>query len=104
MKPEWDSTWIGNDKIALTAGAGIENGLELKLAQRAKNGGDVTVRARTFDTERIGQGKAGRGNGAGESAAKGFNLCGTQMRDVGDGAGFDLAGLAVGLAKENSRW
>ena len=24
-----------------------------------------------------------------------------QMRDVGDGAGFDLAGLAIGLSKEN---
>ena len=44
------------------------------------------------------------GNGAGESGAKGLNLCGTEMRNVGEGAGLDLAGLAVGLAKENGGW
>jgi hypothetical protein len=87
----------------LTAGTGIENSGELKFAQGAEDGGHVTVRAGTMDEEGVGQGEAGRGDGTGKRGAKSVDLSGTEMRDVGDGAGTDLAVFTIGFAQEDGR-
>jgi len=92
----------GNGEIALTAGTGIENSGELKFAQGAEDGGHVTVRAGTFDEEGVWQGQPGSGDSAGKRGAKSIDLSGTEMRDVGDGAGSDLAVFPIGFAQENS--
>jgi hypothetical protein len=49
----------GDDEIALPAGFGIDNRRELKFAQRAEYGGNVTVRPGSVDTECFGQGQTG---------------------------------------------
>src|SRR6516165_417791 len=46
----------GDDQIALSTGARIEEGVELELAQRAENRGDMAVRQRASDAEGIWQG------------------------------------------------
>lgn len=73
----------------------------MKVAQRAEDGGNVTVRTGTLNAEGVGQGQAFDRGRAGQSAAKGFDLSGAQMSDIGDGAGLDLAVFAIGFAEEN---
>jgi hypothetical protein len=88
-------------KIALTAGMRIENSGKLKFAQGAEDGGDVTVRAGTINEEGVWQGPAGAGDHAGKRGAKSIDLSGTEMRDVGNGAGTDLAVFTIGFAQED---
>src|ERR1035438_997580 len=91
----------GQHKIALPTGPGIENRGELKFAQGAENGGHVTMRAGTVDLEGVGRERAGGGDGAGKRGAKRIDLSGTEMRDVGDSAGSDLAVFTIGFAQED---
>jgi len=49
----------GDDQIALAAGSGVEDGIELEVAHTAEDGGGVPVGRRTGDEEGLGQGQTG---------------------------------------------
>jgi len=91
----------GHDVIALGAGVGIEELVQVQLAQRAQGGGDMAVRERARDGK--GLGEVGGSEGlALEEGAEGVDASGRPMGEVGEGAVFDFAVLAVGLAEEDS--
>jgi hypothetical protein len=97
----------GYGEIALAiVRAGSEDGIELKILKRAEHSGDMAMRKRAGDTEGIRESEGGRGGGrgrAGQGELNSTNLLGRKMSEVGEGAGFDLTGLAVRFPKEESR-
>jgi hypothetical protein len=79
----------------------IEEAVEMQLAQRAEDGGDVAVRARADDVEGLRQ-RGTEGCGALQDGAKGIDFDRGPMGEIGDGAVVDLAVLAEALAEEDS--
>jgi hypothetical protein len=90
----------GDDEIAIAAGNRIEDGVQTEFAERSENGSDVAVRKGAGDAEGVRQGGNRSGEGAGQSGAESFDLTRGEMGEVGEGAGLDLAVLAVGDAEE----
>jgi hypothetical protein len=82
---------------------GIDNSGDVKFAKGAEDGCHMTVRAGALDEEGVRQGQAGRGHSAGKRGAKRIDLSGTEMRNVGDGAGSDPAVFTIGFAEEDGR-
>src|SRR5260370_11530394 len=91
----------GDDEIALWAGRGVEDGIQVQVAQATENCGDVAMRKGSSDEEGILQRRRRRSGRAGQDQAEGLDLMGGEMRDVGNGAGLDFAVLAVGFAEED---
>ena len=80
------------------AGGG-EGAVEAQLAQRCEHCGDVAVGARAGDIE--GGGEVGDGGAAFEQDSQSFDHHGRPLRQVGEGAFTDLAGLAIGFAQQD---
>jgi hypothetical protein len=91
----------GDDEIALSAGRGVEDGIQVQVAQATENCGDMAMRKGSGDEEGILQRRRRRRWRAGQDQAEGFDLMGGEMRDVANGAGLDFAVLAVGFAEED---
>ena len=91
----------GDDEIALAAGSGIEDGIEMEVAQATEHGGDMAVRQGAGDVEGLRQRGRGDRQRAGQSQAEGVNLMRGEMSDVGDGASLDFAVEAIGFAEED---
>jgi hypothetical protein len=87
---------------ALAAGVGVEDEVQVEVADGGEDSGDMAVRERAGDLE--GGLERGRtGVVALEEAAEGVDLCGRPMREVGEGAVVDLTVLAKGLAEQSGR-
>jgi len=86
----------------LAGGNRIEDGFQVELSQRTKDGGDVAVRERTDDLKRVGEKRAGA-EIAFEDLAEGLDLSGRPIGEVGEGAVSNFAILAKGLAQEDGR-
>ena len=93
-----------NDEIAVVAGKGVENGVELEVTEAVEDGHGVTVRKRAGNDKGLGQGRASRSERAGQSGTEGIDLMRAQVRDVGDGTGLDLAVEAEGFTEEDGGW
>src|ERR1035438_2468493 len=92
----------GNDEIALPAGRGVEDGLQVKVAQTTENCGDMAVRKGSGDEEGILQGRRRRrSQRACQGRAEGGDLMGGEMSDVGNGASLDFAVVAIRFAEED---
>ena len=96
----------GDDEVALAAGEGVEDGIELEEAQATKDSSDMAMREGTGDGEGSRQRESRRRNktgnsGAFEDKAEGFDLLRGPMREVGDGAVFDFAVEAEGFTEED---
>src|SRR5580704_17779436 len=95
----------GNDhsdeEIALTAGSRVEDGIQFQVAQATEDGGDMAVRQGAGDAEGLGQRRCGGRWIASQGRAEGINLLGGEMSEIGEGARFDFAVLAIGFAEEN---
>ena len=91
----------GDDEVALPAGGRIEDGIQLQVVQATEDCGGMAVRPGAGDAETIRQRGGGGSQRTGEGEAEGFNLTSAEMSDVGEGAGFDFAVLAIGFAEED---
>ena len=81
------------------SGAATEQAIEADLACEGAHGGDVAVGLGAHDVEGIVEG--GDGEAALEQDAQALDeVCGP-LGEVGEGAFFDLAVLAVGLAEQD---
>ena len=89
----------GNGAFAFGRGGGGEGAVEAQLAQRSEHCGDVAVGARAGDIE--GGGEVGDGGAAFEQDSQSFDHHGRPLRQVGEGAFTDLAGLAIGFAQQD---
>ena len=92
----------GNDEIALTAGSRVEDGIQFQFVQATQDRGDMAVRKGAGDVKGLRQRRRGSGQRTGQGQAEGFDLMRGEMSDVGNGATFDFAALAIGFAEENS--
>jgi hypothetical protein len=75
--------------------------VEADAARGGQRGEDVTMRKRTADLEAALAG--GDEFVAAQDGAEGFDLLGRPAGEVGQGAGFDLAVLAVAFAEQDGR-
>src|SRR6202050_5301480 len=91
----------GDDEIALTTGSRVEDGIQFQVAQATEDGGDMAVRKGAGDAEGIGQRRGGGRWIASQGRAESCNLLGGEMSEVSEGARFEFAVLAIGLAGEN---
>src|SRR6204780_3521124 len=91
----------GDDEIALTTGSRVEDGIQFQVAQATEDGGDMAVRKGAGDAEGIGQRRGGGRWIASQGRAESCNLLGGGMSEIGEGARFDFAVLAIGFAEED---
>ena len=91
----------GQHALALGAGDAGDGSVEAQLAQGPEHGGDMAVGQGAFDVE--GTAEVGDGGAAAEQGAQPFDECRRPFGEVGEGAFFDFAGDAVGLAQEDGR-
>jgi hypothetical protein len=77
----------GDGEVALTAGFGIEEGVELEFAEETEGGGDVAVGQGADDAKGVGQGSISGGGAAFEDLAEGFDLVRGPVGDIGEGYG-----------------
>ena len=91
----------GQHARALRGGDAGDGSVEAQLAQGAEHGGDMAVGQGAFDVE--GTAEVGDGRAAAEQGAQPFDERGRPLGEVGEGAFFDFAGDAVGLAQEDGR-
>ena len=89
----------GNGAFAFGRGGGGEGAVEAQLAQRCEHCGDVAVGTGAGDIE--GGGEVGDGGAAFEQDSQSFDHHGRPLRQVGEGAFTDLAGLAIGFAQQD---
>jgi hypothetical protein len=75
----------------------------MQFAQSAEDGGDVAVRARADDVEGLRQ-RGTEGGGAFQDGAKGIDLGGGPVGEIGYGAVVDFAVFAKALAEEDGGW
>jgi hypothetical protein len=61
----------------------------------------MAMRKGSGNVEGIRQRRRGGGQRSGQGGAESLKLLRGEMRDVGEGAGFDFAVLAIGFAKED---
>ena len=74
----------GHDEIALSAGSGVEDGIQVQVAQATENCGDMAMRKGSGDEEGILQRRRRRSGRAGQDQAESFDLMGGEMRDVAE--------------------
>jgi hypothetical protein len=89
------------NKIALAAWRGIEDGIQVQVAQATKDSGDMAVREGPGDEEGVRQGSGGDRKGASQGPAESVHLMRGEMSDVGDRASLDFAVEAIGFAEED---
>ncbi len=88
----------GHGQVAGAAGAAGEQGGQGELLQRAHDGGDMAV----GQAAQAGEGLVGRDEAlAAQDPAQRLDGGGGQLGEVGEGAFFDAAAVAVGLAEED---
>jgi hypothetical protein len=93
-----------DDEIALPARCRVEEGIQVEVAQATEDGGDMAVRQGAGDAEGIGQRRRGGSRRTSQGRAESFNLLGGEMSEIGKGARFDFAVLAIGFAEEDGGW
>ncbi len=91
----------GQDEIPLAARALVNQGVELELAQRAENGGNMAVGAGASDFESIGP--RGGGRSTLQDLAQSLDAIRRPVRKVGESAILDLAVEAKRLPEEDGR-
>jgi hypothetical protein len=89
----------GDDQVPAAVAGRAEQAIEAEAAQHAEDGGDVVVRQGAADGQGFLAGWQGRA--ALEQAAQTLDQLGWPVGQVEQGALFDLAGLAVGLAQQD---
>jgi hypothetical protein len=89
----------GEYEIAAAVAVGAEHPVEADSAGRAEGGGDMAVRQRTGDGERVAVG--GDDGSAPEHAAQPFNVSGRPVGEVAERAFTNFAAFAMALAQQD---
>ena len=76
--------------------------MEAQRAHQAEHGDDMAVGEGAHDIEGLVQ--VGDGGAALQEGLEALDEGGGPLREIGEGAFLDLAGLAVGLAKQHRGW